>query len=332
MVFGVSWRGLYAKGSAWDRISPLAKELVKCMLVLHPEDRLTCEEVLQHPWLTTIGIEESPLGKHYTGRLKFLALQQWVKEVFLGNDITQRQQSRRSHIRTILMKLLEEQNGFGSITPLALEGYKESESTERPLPSIKSLLSTLARHTGWGPHQAEYRHMNSSGTIDDLGCIAIDSTESSRSMESDVVQDYHDRFLAFKHMMALSFSEYDVGRCSAFFLLMLSITSSTVVSDLHLIYFLKHCELLLLNRALPLPMLNPTMSHLKRIFPSILSLAKWFRMRCLQSSSARLVYRNWQSENYFECLMCPTQVSAMRLLFKTPSYSQSSRECAMTSY
>jgi len=35
----------------WDNISEEAKDLVKRILVLEPSKRLTCEEMLKHPWI-----------------------------------------------------------------------------------------------------------------------------------------------------------------------------------------------------------------------------------------------------------------------------------------
>ena len=38
---------------AWDRISTEAKDLVKSLLEVDPEQRLSSEEVLQHPWFSS---------------------------------------------------------------------------------------------------------------------------------------------------------------------------------------------------------------------------------------------------------------------------------------
>ena len=36
----------------WDDVSGLAQDFVQCLLCRHPEDRLTAEQALQHPWIT----------------------------------------------------------------------------------------------------------------------------------------------------------------------------------------------------------------------------------------------------------------------------------------
>ena len=38
------------EGARWENISDQAKDLVKSLLKVDPEERLSCEETLDHPW------------------------------------------------------------------------------------------------------------------------------------------------------------------------------------------------------------------------------------------------------------------------------------------
>lgn len=35
----------------WDDISEDAKDIIRCCLKVHPSDRLTCNQILEHKWL-----------------------------------------------------------------------------------------------------------------------------------------------------------------------------------------------------------------------------------------------------------------------------------------
>mmetsp|Transcript_80919 Transcript_80919/g.148417 ORF Transcript_80919/g.148417 Transcript_80919/m.148417 type:complete len:329 (-) Transcript_80919:47-1033(-) len=62
-VGGTFWETLRAKknedfpmtSSAWSEISPDAKDLIKSLLKANPQERLSIQDVLLHPWLTTLG-------------------------------------------------------------------------------------------------------------------------------------------------------------------------------------------------------------------------------------------------------------------------------------
>lgn len=42
---------LCCSGAEWDEISEEAKDLVRRMLVVNPEERISCADILAHPWL-----------------------------------------------------------------------------------------------------------------------------------------------------------------------------------------------------------------------------------------------------------------------------------------
>ena len=54
----------------WGDISPLAKDLVERMLDRNPATRITAEQALQHPWLTSaLGFTPTPSGDHSTNNV-----------------------------------------------------------------------------------------------------------------------------------------------------------------------------------------------------------------------------------------------------------------------
>ena len=36
----------------WDNVSEQAKDLIRKLLIVDPKQRLSCDEILKHPWLT----------------------------------------------------------------------------------------------------------------------------------------------------------------------------------------------------------------------------------------------------------------------------------------
>ena len=75
-------------GVGWDNISSEAKDLVSKLLVKDPAERLTVQQILQHPWLA----KEVPceaLGVDYFARLKHLVLCQKLKGFFMDSNIKQ---------------------------------------------------------------------------------------------------------------------------------------------------------------------------------------------------------------------------------------------------
>jgi serine/threonine protein kinase len=53
-VEGIVFGDYYFGGKVWDGISTEAKDLIACLLVVNPTERLTAEEALQHPWFTAM--------------------------------------------------------------------------------------------------------------------------------------------------------------------------------------------------------------------------------------------------------------------------------------
>jgi serine/threonine protein kinase/Ca2+-binding EF-hand superfamily protein len=88
-------------GDGWDSISDLAKDLIKQVLNKDRNERLSCEEILKHPWLRGKAPSTS-LGPDYFTRIKHLVLRGKFKTFFLENDITEDNKSRRSKLELML--------------------------------------------------------------------------------------------------------------------------------------------------------------------------------------------------------------------------------------
>ncbi|KAG0463472.1 hypothetical protein HPP92_019541 [Vanilla planifolia] len=68
----------------WPNISESAKDLVKKMLVRHPEGRLTAHEVLCHPWVQIDGVApDQPLHSTVLSRLKLFSAMNKLKKMAL---------------------------------------------------------------------------------------------------------------------------------------------------------------------------------------------------------------------------------------------------------
>lgn len=93
-------------GEGWDNVSGLAKDLVARILNKNKNERLTCEQILNHPWMQGAAPEMS-LGSDYFTRIKHLVLRQKFKTFFLENNITEENKARRNDIELMLPFLRE---------------------------------------------------------------------------------------------------------------------------------------------------------------------------------------------------------------------------------
>lgn len=81
-------------GPEWTSISEQAKDLVRKMLAVRLEDRLSVNEVLHHPWLRG-SAPDTDLGSGYKRRVKALALRKTMKRIFMDRDIEDEHRERR---------------------------------------------------------------------------------------------------------------------------------------------------------------------------------------------------------------------------------------------
>jgi serine/threonine protein kinase len=196
-------------GEAWEQVSSPAKELVMCLLVLRPEDRLSCEEVLIHPWLTQEGPGDNSqsLGQRYHGRLKHLALKQRVKELFLnGGDIALWQDSRAVHIQEVLARTVQERS---ETHPGALE----EAAAVGPVDKFLSTLSLSGGGAGASDGRQAYNRLDS---------VASESAALQEAGDTTAVEvvdaEYSAKVRSFKHKMVSSFSEDDKAVVTAILL------------------------------------------------------------------------------------------------------------------
>ena len=84
-------------GPEWAHISDLAKDLVRNMLKVSLSDRLSVDDVLNHPWMrgAAPGVD---LGTGYKRRVKALALRKTMKKIFMDRDIEDEHRERRSKL------------------------------------------------------------------------------------------------------------------------------------------------------------------------------------------------------------------------------------------
>jgi serine/threonine protein kinase len=92
-------------GDAWKEISREAKDLVDCLLIKDPNQRMTAPEVLTHSWIVRndpTGSNTS-LGRKYVSRVTHLMLRQKLKKFFLRSDVLQDQKLRQKTLQEILI-------------------------------------------------------------------------------------------------------------------------------------------------------------------------------------------------------------------------------------
>lgn len=81
---------------AWDIPTADAKDLVKKMLTLDPDQRIDMESILSHPWLAAMeSVSPIPstsravinMGQQYRARIKSLVFRNKLKRYFISNNI-----------------------------------------------------------------------------------------------------------------------------------------------------------------------------------------------------------------------------------------------------
>jgi serine/threonine protein kinase len=89
-------------GPEWDKISDNAKDLVKRLLVVKPDWRLSLAQILKHKWMTTKA-PNVDLGADYARRIKALALRTKMKNFFQWNPaMMQQSRIKQEHLREML--------------------------------------------------------------------------------------------------------------------------------------------------------------------------------------------------------------------------------------
>lgn len=87
----------------WDGVSDSAKDLVRKMLTVDPNKRITAAGVLSHPWIThftTVAVHAEDLGQQYVRRIAQLSSRQKFRKVV--NGIIWANRLRKSHLAAIL--------------------------------------------------------------------------------------------------------------------------------------------------------------------------------------------------------------------------------------
>jgi len=69
----------------WDSVSSSAKDLIQQLLVAEPEQRLTAQQALQHPWIIGDTAESAPLAEATT-KLRVLNAKRKLKVYFIVNN------------------------------------------------------------------------------------------------------------------------------------------------------------------------------------------------------------------------------------------------------
>lgn len=94
MLFKMIKKGDYEFDSPyWDEVSDDAKDLIRRMLVVNPDNRETAEKLLQHKWITGTDVSTVALTsalkemKAFNARRKFKAAVQTVKAVNRVNKL-----------------------------------------------------------------------------------------------------------------------------------------------------------------------------------------------------------------------------------------------------
>jgi len=88
-------------GPAWVNISEEAKDLVRKMLTKDADERITLDEMFEHPWIN-FAASENVLSCDYLQRIRALALRQKMKRFFLDHHIELETRVRRDDLKRVI--------------------------------------------------------------------------------------------------------------------------------------------------------------------------------------------------------------------------------------
>jgi serine/threonine protein kinase len=90
------------RGGAWSSISSAAKELIAQLLRVRPEERLSCEEILRHEWVTGGTAPETLFQENYFEQFSQLAFGQRLKRAFRDRSLLQNTREIQERLRRII--------------------------------------------------------------------------------------------------------------------------------------------------------------------------------------------------------------------------------------
>ncbi|CAG9326882.1 unnamed protein product [Blepharisma stoltei] len=113
-IFRLVLNGNYSfRGKEWTDVSPLAKDLIRHLLVVDPSLRLTAEQALKHEWLSGLTLTDTPLEININSLRSFNISRKFRKAILLC-VASQCNECDISNLRTHFMRI--DRNGKGSIT------------------------------------------------------------------------------------------------------------------------------------------------------------------------------------------------------------------------
>ena len=123
-------------GEGWVNISETAKDLLRKIFVIDPTQRISTEEILQHPWL----IGDAPdcsLDDNYTKRLRKLAIANKLKLLFMNDQIHKSCKLRREYLSHTLPYLFRSAK-IPRKYSIEIQEPNETNGSEESLPSSQT--------------------------------------------------------------------------------------------------------------------------------------------------------------------------------------------------
>ncbi|MBA0644953.1 hypothetical protein Goklo_013118 [Gossypium klotzschianum] len=165
-IFSAILRGeIDFESDPWPAISPQAKDLVTKMLNLDPKQRLTAQQVLNHPWIKEDGeAPDIPLDNAVLGRLKqFKAMNNFKKvalRVIAGCLSEEEIQGLKEMFKTI------DSDNSGTITLEELKQGLAKQGTKLTEYEVKQLMEAVSSVSKDSIVQLYMADADSNGTID----------------------------------------------------------------------------------------------------------------------------------------------------------------------
>ncbi|CAE6959123.1 CPK2 [Symbiodinium natans] len=209
----------------WDRlqnVSEHATDFVQQLLVVDPEQRMTAERALQHPWLTKTDVVRKPK----LGRSVLVSLQQY---------------SSKSKMQRLLLQLLAQELQPEEVSEMR-ELFMKLDSDARGTIRLCDLKDAMCRHTRRAPHnsptisrwaqhllspksRAAHRHRLRQATAPFLGAPADEAEQIFSMLDANGDEEvYYSDFLAAtasvrwqlrREVMRKIFNRFDRDRSGA---------------------------------------------------------------------------------------------------------------------
>jgi calcium-dependent protein kinase len=136
-------RGTFAfDGPDWERRSPYAKDLITKLLIMEPENRISIEEALRHPWIVHEGDVYDPMTKRFLSKIRRYSQFPLLKKVALAIMVQHLGADGHAYLKESY-ECFETNEASGDIDAPCLKAALRSRAAASTDPEVEALIKAM---------------------------------------------------------------------------------------------------------------------------------------------------------------------------------------------